>query len=114
MRNRCLAKVSSKMWNLVATGDWLCATSIDPNPLFKSILSINKDSSLGPTALLRDIAHHRAKHAVTRFPPAGLPEARAEVLCRRRQWYKKSQWWNARSSALANNPKSPKVYRREG
>jgi hypothetical protein len=32
--------------------------------------------------------HHRAKHAVTRLAPAALPEAHAEVLCRRRQRYK--------------------------
>jgi hypothetical protein len=30
------------------------------------------------------------KHAATRLPPAGLLEAHAEVLCRRRQWFKNS------------------------
>ena len=42
----------------------------------------------GLVGLRRGNARHSLKHAATNPPPAGPPEAHAEVLCRRRQRHK--------------------------
>jgi hypothetical protein len=62
----------------------------------------------------QDNARHRLKHAATRLPPAGPPEADAEFFSAGANGTDMRQRWSARRKATANDSNSSKVLRREG
>jgi hypothetical protein len=59
-------------------------------------------------------ARHRPKHAATRLPPAGPPEAHAVFFAAGANGTNMRQWLSARRIATANDPSWPKVHRRKG
>jgi hypothetical protein len=59
-------------------------------------------------------ARHRPKHAATRLPPAGAPEAHADFFALGANGTNMRQWLSACHEATANDSGSSKVHRREG
>jgi len=108
------AGLNVQFWVLVTGGDWSRATAFleQPSPRkFEVLLNDLKPTGASGFCTSRRAARwgnarHRPKHAATRLPPVGPPEAHSEFFAAGANGTNMRQWVSDRRKATANDSSS--------